>query len=348
MRRSIGSLALPDPAELIRTRDALVKTLDDISNGRGDAAHLESALSEFRDVAGTVPDGDLVWVFAELVEALTHAVRWMSAVWNAEDDAARHATAVRLRSRYLLPRIDERWPVGLRAAAKQLEALKSIDVPAQVAARLSTVPLPPRLTDLYRPSDESQFVAAEPESVISPTVAILIRLQGEPAMRPTVVRPDALHQFEIEARVSQWPEGAATLEITFLSVHPRDFLYVSGARFTPDELRQPLEIRVAGERPPSDPPLGLTAQAAFLVGDQTKVARLVGNTTLEIVTFDPNTALPLDMPTAARRLQQMMSELTNALPDLDTDVRRDARLLLEATMRFSHTVLDSRLGRVAG
>ena len=34
---------------------------------------------------------------------------------------------------------------------------------------------------------------------------------------------------------SEWPEGADALEITFLSVHPRDLLYSSGVRFTKDE-----------------------------------------------------------------------------------------------------------------
>ena len=76
-----------------------------------------------------------------------------------------------------------------------------------------------------------------------------------------------------------------------------------------------------------------------------KSVHLAGNTTLEIVTFDPGTATPLNMPTAALRLQQMMGELSNALPNLAPDVRRDARLLLEAVARFAHTVLDDRVGQ---
>ena len=111
-------------------------------------------------------------------------------------------------------------------------------------------------------------------------------------------------------------------------------------RFTRDALTQPLEIRVAAARPPEDAPLALTAQARFLENGEPQPVCLVGNTTLEIVTFDPDTALPLDMPTAALRLQQMMNEMTNALPTLAAGVRRDARLLLEAVVRFAHTVLD--------
>ena len=178
MRRGMSDVALPGPVEAIRARNALVEALSAIAGGGRDADPLESALATFRTAAGSLNEGDVVWAFAELVEALAHAVRWTDAAWNAEQDAARHATAARLRA------------------------------------------------------------------------------------------------------------GG-----TSLSTHDRC------------------------------------------------------NTTIEIVTFDPGTATPLNMPTAALRLQQMMSELNNALPKLDTNVRRDARLLLEAVATFAHTVLDYRLGQ---
>ena len=345
MRRGMSRVALPDPVEVIRARNALADALDVLADGSRDAELLESALSEYRAVAGSLDEGDIIWAFAELIEALVHAVRWTDAAWNAEQDADRHAAAARLRASRVLPGIDDRWPTALSEAAAELETLENHDVPAQVAARLSTVPLPPRLSDLFRSNEQGHSFVPEPAEPSIPAAAILIRLHGEPVMRPTVVRPGALHQFEVEARVSEWPEGSDALKITFLSVHPRDFLYVSEVRFTKDGLRQPLEIRVAGERPPQDPPLELTAQAAFLVNGELNSARLAGNTTLEIVTFDPGTAMPLNMPTTALRLQQMMSELSNALPNLDTAVRRDARLLLEAVVRFAHAVLDDRLNQ---
>ena len=41
---------------------------------------------------------------------------------------------------------------------------------------------------------------------------------------------------------------------------------------------------------------------------------MAGNTTLELITFDPGTATPFNMPHTARRLQHMMIELQNRLP----------------------------------
>ncbi|MGH9025172.1 MAG: hypothetical protein ACRDWD_03505 [Acidimicrobiia bacterium] len=164
-------------------------------------------------------------------------------------------------------------------------------------------------------------------------------------MRPTILQPGALHHLEVEARITEWPEVADALEITFMSVHPRDFLYVSDVRFTQDALTQQFEIRLAGARPPGDPPLELTARASFLGAGGPFDARLAGNTTLEILTFDAGTAAPVNIPTAALRLQQMMGELSNALPQLSVDDHRDARLLLEGVVTFAHTVLDDRLGQ---
>ena len=328
MRRSVRGVALPDPVEVINARNALIESLNAIADGNRDAAPIEAAVAAYRTAAGELPEGDVAWAFAELVEALTHAVRWIDAAWSAQEDANRHATAARLRADRVLAAIDDQWPSALRDTAQQLATLEDHGVPAQVADRLRAVPVPPRLTELYRPSDQSRFVVPEPAEVSTPGAAILIRQHGEPVMRPTVVQPHALHQFEVEARVTEWPEEADSLEITFLRVHPHNYLHASDVRFTRGALTQPLEIRVAGDRPPDDPPLKLTAKASFLANGEPQPVRLVGNTTLEIVTFDPDTALPADMPTAALRLQQMMNEMTNALPTLASDVRRDARLLL--------------------
>ena len=342
MRPGMSGIALPDPVEVIRARNALVDALEAVAGGSRDADPLEAALGRLRSASGSLSEGDIVRTFGELVEALTHAVRWSDAAWNAEPEAARHATAARLRATQSASSADDLWPRALRDAAAQLEVLDDHEAPAQIAARLAAISLPPRLTDLYRPKNRRRAYRAE-TAQDAPVAAILIRLHGEPVMRPTVVHPRAFHRFEVEARVSGWPEGADALEVKFLSVHPHHVLHASDVRFTIDEMVQPLEIRVAGDRPPGDPPLELTARAAFVVNGEPSSVHLAGNTTLEIVTFDPGTAEPLNIPTAARRLQQMMGELNNALPNLDATIHRDARLLLEALARFAHMFLDDRL-----
>jgi hypothetical protein len=339
-----------DLIHAMKARTALVDALDAIASGSRDADSLDSAVLKYKSVAGPSPEVDVCRTFVELVEALVHAVRWTDAAWRAEEGADRHATAARLRGAAVSSgQPQDTWPEELKESAAELAKLGDHDVAARVAAKLSRLPLPPRLTDLFRGSDVARpYRELEPDQPGSPAVALLMRLHGEPVMRPTVLQPGALHHFEVEARVSEWPDGADALEVTFMSVHPRDFLYVSELTFTADALKRPLEIRVAGSRPPGDPPLGLTARASFLCGEERLDTHLAGNTTLELVTFDPGKATPLNMPTAALRLQQMMGELSNALPKLDVNDRRDVRLLLEGVLRFAHSVLDDRLGQHSG
>ncbi len=335
----------PDVAALIRARSELIDVLQKVAGGSRDAQALEAAVEMYQGLAVRGPEGDVITAYSEALDALVHAVRWADAAWRAEEGAERHATASRLRAAQLLERADDRWPDGLKDAVTDLGSLHGHDMPARAAAALSRVSLPARLTDLFRGTQASRpYVGREAEPG-APVVALMMRLQGEPVMRPTILQPGALHHFDVEARLTEWPEGADALEITFMRVHPRDFLYVSDLRFTADALTQPLEIRVAGARPPSDPPLGLTARGRFLGHGSPFDARLAGNPTLEIVTFDAGTTPPLNIPTAALRLQQMMGELSNALPELSIDDRRDARLLLEGIANFAHTVLDDRLGQ---
>lgn len=334
-----------DVAAVIRARSQLVEALEAVAAGSRDAEALAAAVESYSGIAVRGPEGDVVTAYTEALDALVHAVRWTDAAWRAEEGAERHSTAARLRAAQLLAGADDHWPSSLRAAVTDLESLAEHDIPARAAATLSRVSLPVRLTDLFREPASPSDVGSEAAQPRVPAVAIMMRLHGEPVMRPTILQPDALHHFEVEARVTEWPEAADTLEITFMSVHPRDFLYVSELRFTPEALTQPLEIRVAGARPPDDPPLGLTAHASFRGEGRPFTARLAGNTTLEIVTFDPGTALPRSLPTAALRLQQMMDELSNALPQLGVEDRRDARLLLQGVVTFAHTLLDDRLGQ---
>lgn len=336
----------PDVAALIRARSELIDALREVADGSRDAQALVAAVEGYHAAAVRGPEGDVVTAYLEALDALVYAVRWTDAAWQADEGAERHATAARLRAAQLLARADDRWPDGLKDAVTDLESLAGHDMPARAAAALSRLAVPVRLTDLFRATQASRpYVEREADEPGAPAVALMMRLYGEPVMRPTILQPGALHHFEVEARVTEWPEVADVLEITFMSVHPRDFLYVSDLRFTADALTQPLEIRVAGARPPSDPPLGLTARATFLGDGGAFDPRLAGNTTLEIVTFDAGTAPPVNIPSAALRLQQMMGELSNALPQLSVDDRRDARLLLEGVVTFGHTVLDDRLGQ---
>ena len=331
-----------DSLEAIRARIAIVEALGTIKEGVRNAEPLAGALAAYRD-ASEPTENDIVWAFSELAESLIHGVRWTEALWNAEANSERHSVAARMRAKTVAAHIQERWSPDLTESCQILANLTDHQTIPVVAERLSRVVQPPRVTNSFRKPARAFRFPIEFKEPDSHWVALLIRLDGEPAMRPTLLRPGAMHQFRVEARVNEWPTGADRLEVTFLTVQPRDYLFASNVTFAPDTLEQPLEIRVAGERPQNAPPLSLTARAIFRRGSDPIDTHLAGNTTLELTTFDPGTATPLSMPHTARRLQHMMSEVQNRLPHLDTKDHRDIRLLLEGVLRYGHTALDERL-----
>ena len=339
-----GSATAGDAKTLleIQTRAALIDSLHSISAG-DDASvdDLNVALGDCMESLGSGADDDVIWAFSEVADSLVLAVRWRTASWEAEPDADRFARAARLRAEAVIEQASDTWPPALLSAARGLADLDGQNGPAEIADLLSRVPLPPRMA--RKPRRQAISEDSDQQAPV-PSVALLVRFNSEPVMRPTVLRPGAMHRLQVEARVSEWPDNAEVLEVEFLSVHPREFLLSSKLAFTPDQLQQPLEIWIAGERPSIDPPLRLTALARFRSGGEPIEVRLVGNTTLELTTFDPATATPPGQPEAARRLQEMMSELRNACPDQSEEERRDIRLLLAGILRFAHNELDNRLG----
>ena len=326
----------------IQAKAALIDSLHKTSSEEDASGDdLKTALDDCMESLGSVADGDVIWAFTEIVESLVLGVRWMRACWNAESDAERFAKAARLRAGAVVKQAQDVWPPNLVAAAEGLAQLDDRSTPAQIAALLRRVPLPPRFTTKSR---QPAPIRDEDPQALAPSVALIVQLHGEPVMRPTILRPGAMQQLQVEARVSEWPRSADVLEVEFISVHLGDFLHASKLAFTPDQLHQPLEVRIAGERPSTDPPLSLTALASFRREEERLDARVVGNPTLELATFDPQTATPPNQPAAARRLQEMMGELRNAYPQLPEEDRIDIHRLFEGVLRFAHDALDNRLG----
>jgi hypothetical protein len=333
------------PLDAIRIRASTVATLTAMSTGDSPPGMLEVGARDHRSLPGGDIRGDSVWAYAELLEALVLASQWEPAIRQADANADRFARAVRLRAQDVLnAKRRTTWPAPLAEAATLLADLATPQPARDAAALLARVALPVRQTELFQPSSQTR---AQPESYERgsgpPPAALVIEHRGEPIMRPTPLTPGAMHQLEIEARLATWPDNAEELAVDFLTVHPPEYLYVGPVTFHPDRLRQPLEIRIAGERPPDAPPLQVTARASLRSGDKLLPARLVGNTTLELVTFDPGTAIPRNLPTAARRLMQMMGELRNAIPDLPNQDREDLQALVAGVLRFAHTALNDHL-----
>lgn len=341
------SIAVPpeDVAAAISSRLDLVAALERAAAGSCDADALESTVTCYKALTGQFSEADVVSSFVKILDTLIHGLRWTEASLDADESAERHAEACRLRAADVLEHATDGMPSGLRAAAEELAEAADRASVRRAASHLSGVSLPPRITKVFRTTElERNYVGIDSEQADLPAVALLVRLHGEPVMRPSVLQSRALNHLEIEARLDEWPDDAEAMEVNFIGIQDPNFLSAQSVRFRPEVLVQPLEIHVAGERPVGDPPLELTTRVEFQTSGSPIRASVVGNSTIQIVTFDPDTATPFDMPTTARRLEQMMGEMNNALPNLTAGDQRDVRLLLGGVLRFGHMVLDDRLG----
>lgn len=331
------------------SRVVLAEALHLIGAGLGDAGGLQAAIEGHALIWEQSSPPGLRWAYREVVTSLRLALSWQEGVWDAEPDSERHATAARLRA-VAVRSTSSGLPDELTTAVAALAALDDGTDLRAIAVSLSQVALPPRVTDLVRRHGASSASPGiERSRAPVPSVALLVTRSGDAVMRPTVLTPGAMHSFDLEARVDSWPEDSIALEVSFLSVHPSEILYMSEVQIPRGESASSFDIRLAGSRPIGDPPLVATTQANIrLAGGELIVPRLVGNTSLELVTFDAGQASLVGLPTAALRVREMMSELRNGFPDLREDDHRSTRLLLEGVLRFAHTVLDDRLAEAAG
>ncbi len=332
----------------LQLRAETVRILRETASGGSDFSAVERAAEGHERLPRGDTTGDVVWAFAQLLRSLTLALEWGRAVLVAEPDADRFGRAARLTAQGVLDVDGHRpWPPSLVEGAQILAAIEDPRQAEQVAGLLAEVVLPARNTSLFLSPQRTVPPIHDDGTAVQrlPSAALLIQHNGEPIMRPTPLQPGALHQFEIEVRLFDWPDDAYALDVDFLHVYPEDYLHVGTVTFNPEGLTQPLEIRIAGDRPATDPPLQITARASLRIDGESNPVPVIGNTTIELTTFDAETAYPLNQPTAARRLQAMMEELRVAIPALSNADRDDVRLLLHGIARFAHTVLDDRLIR---
>ena len=242
------------------------------------AGRLDSAAESISPAQGPAPVlvTETAWAaWAGALRCIAHLLRWDAATQDASGDAARHLQAARRRAEVALADLlarpkaipSCRQAAGLTA---QITAVQEPGVIAELARQLSLIPLPLRVVKegrdwTYRPPAAD----GEDGQSAAPSVGIC-RLDGVLVTNAHVLRPDEVHDLGLEIRLTQWPDQATALEVTFLSV------------LSPDQARLPSFVF------PRVPP------------DEDGVYRLSGSGSLSVSFTLPAGALPLAFPVAAR------------------------------------------------
>jgi hypothetical protein len=154
---------------------------------------------------------------------LSRLVAWTRAVRNAEVDADRY-----LRSAKVLARDLANDSVGILqdivAYAGSVQSVNDIDEVPGLAKSLLFVPLPLPIFEQPETLKRTQKVPSTSSRKASEVVVAFtsFNLDGKPFCAPHTIAPNVIHDLEVEATVSRWPEGAQAIIFEPISVEPID------------------------------------------------------------------------------------------------------------------------------
>jgi hypothetical protein len=268
---------------------------------------------------------------------MAHLLRWDAATQGASGDAARYLQAARRRAEVALaglPTGSGDDPLLHQAAGltSQIAALQEPGGIAELARQLALVPLPLRVINEARGWSYPPPTADEDGRPAAPAVGIC-RLDGVLVTNAHVLRPDEVHDLGLEIRLTQWPDQATALEVTFLSVLSPDQARLPSFAFPrvpPDEdgiwrLSGSGSLSVSFTLPAGAPPLAFPVAARFTGPGLDEVLPVAGHSELRLRPFDATTDGLTRRPQLDERLADMYTVLHGKNLNAD-DVQAFCRL----------------------
>jgi hypothetical protein len=308
-RRALREASRPQPSQSLT---ALAGRLEEAAKAVQPAASPASALVT-----------EAAWAaWASILRCTAQLLLWDAATQDASGDADRHVRAARRQAEIVLaglPAGAAGDPLVQRASllAAQIVSVQDPGEIAGLAGQLMSVPLPLRVIDegrrwAFRPPAPAE----EDGQRTAPTVGIC-RLDGVLVTNAHVLRPDEVHDLGLEIRLTEWPDDATALEVTFLSVLSPDQARLPSFAFPrvpPDEdgvfrLSASGSLSVSFTLPAGAPPLAFPAAARFTGPGLDEVLPVAGHSELRLRPFDATTDALTRRPQLDERIVEMYSRL---------------------------------------
>lgn len=279
------------------------------------AEQLDSLSITFSSTAAAKSYGAL----AALLRILDTLARWRKAILDAEVDADRFLRSARERFNLWLE--EYRATVATKPlckAAAGISTLSSITEVGGVAEAIARVPLPVGVFERpVRPAWAGEFVEPKvQEKPVDLTVAFLkFHIDGVPAADIHYLAPAQVHDLEIEARVSRWPEGKGEVRLTPVSVEPKStydfpaFSFAKPAGDAPYILRQSGRAVLLMPQGVHARPFEFKYTAEFLPERGDQPVAIVGHRTLVVDAVDPTQAPLCGYPPLDRALVHVRNAL---------------------------------------
>jgi len=297
------------------------------------AGRLEEAAEAVQPAVSAAPVlvTEAAWAaWASTLRCTAHLLRWDAATQDASGDAGRHLQAARRRAEVALAGLpaDSGDDLLLQPTAVLTAQIPAVQEPGDIAGlarRLASVPLPLRVIEEERDwSFRPPGPADEDGQRTAPAVGIC-RLDGVLVTNAHVLRPDEVHDLGLEIRLTEWPDRATALEVTFLSVLSPDQARLPSFAFPrvpPDDdgicrLSASGSLSVSFTLPAGAPPLAFPIAARFTGPGLDEVLPVAGHSELRLRPFDATTDALTRRPQLDERIVDMYSVLDGM--DLDAD-----------------------------
>ena len=306
----------------------------------GLADQLERAAEAIQpaDIPAAAIATETAWTaWADTLRCMAQLLRWDAATQDASDNADRHLHAARRRAEVALASMlagqgGDQLLQPVVTLTAQIAAVEQPRDIAGLARQLSSVPLPVRVIEerdrRYRPPAP----AGEDAQLAAPAVGIC-RLDGALVTNAHVLRPDEVHDLGLEIRLTDWPERATAIEVTFLSVLTPSQARLPSFTFPrmhPDDdgvyrLSASGSLSMSFTLPAGAPPQAFPIAARFTGPGMDEVLPVAGHSELRLRPFDATT----DALTRRPQLDERIVRLYSVLHDMDLnsdDVQAFCRL----------------------
>jgi hypothetical protein len=287
------------------------------------------AIQPAQSPAPVLPTEAAWTAWAGALRCLVHLTRWDAAVQDASESADRHLLAGRRRAEIAL----EGMPVdhasdpllhSVGALNYQIALIQQPGDVAGLARGLAAIPLPVRVIEERSRHYRSPVPSGEDEQKLVPAVGIC-RLDGALVTNAHVLRPDEVHDLGLELRLTEWPEHATAIEVTFLSVLSPSQARLPSFTFTrtsPDDdgvyrLSATGSLSVSFTLPAGAPPQAFPVAARFTGPGLDEVLPVAGHNELRLRPFDATTDALTKRPQLDERIVAMYSVLHGK--DLNAD-----------------------------
>jgi hypothetical protein len=324
-------------SETYERRLAAAETLTAAAGARGgDAAALRAAASDLDGVAARASDRPVAATFsafADLVRVAAMLVDWRRAVLDAEPEPDRFKrSALERLALWRSEQADRPEAQPLAAAVARVDDSLGLAEVGPLCERLAGLPLP---LSVYgdRPTPTAYrerfgWAAADrPPSPPELNVAFLsFTVDGAPADQLSSLTPHETHDLEIEVRVSRWPEEAAELRLTPVSIEAASAYDLSPFAFAkppgepPYVLRQRGRATIRAAQALRAQPFEFQYAAEFWPLGSEQPVSVVGHRTLRIESIDVVRSPITGFTGVDRRLLDLRNALRAVSPMPQSDL----------------------------